>query len=147
MDLATWAGGFILLVVIIKVLAAFLVCDVAFNGTRPLNTMQLIILAVCLVLLLGCASDTTPAPPPNKPHLLAFCASWCHWCPTDEQLAEMQKRYPGVDICHIDIDEHPDWAKEYGVTKVPHFVFCGDFGCWTTGSLAEVKEWLSKWEQ
>jgi thiol-disulfide isomerase/thioredoxin len=62
----------------------------------------------------------------QRPKVLAFTASWCAPCQRAKP-ALVQVRAAGVDVQIIDIDEHPELARKYGIANVPTFIVyvCG----------------------
>ena len=57
--------------------------------------------------------------------VLAFTAKWCRACQRDKpQIEEMRKR--GVKVTEIDVDEHPELARQYKVTRLPTYIVLED---------------------
>lgn len=60
----------------------------------------------------------------NGFHLVDFYAEWCGPCkmlaPILEEMAD------SVDIIKINVDEHEDLAREYGVMSIPTLIFFKD---------------------
>lgn len=82
---------------------------------------------------------------PIKPRVLVFGAKWCQYCPTDQQLADLQHDYPDVEIIHVDVDRRPELAKQYHVKRLPTIIVCeddGKTGCFLFRSLRELRDWL-----
>ena len=74
-----------------------------------------------LMLLAGCENQ-----PPKEQHgcvrpkVIAFTAAWCGPCKQAKPFL-VQVEAAGVEVQVVDIDEHPDMARRYGVTSVPTF--------------------------
>ena len=84
--------------------------------------IPLLALIVLMTLIAGCKT-----PPEQRhqdgcqrPRVLAFTASWCTPCQRAKP-ALIQIRAAGAEVEIIDIDEHAELAKQYGVTSVPTF--------------------------
>jgi thiol-disulfide isomerase/thioredoxin len=92
----------------------------------------------CLIMASGCER-----PARTQPVVLIFSADWCQVCPNDAEIAQLMEDHPDIRVLTFNIDEHPALAAEYHVTSVPRFFLCGDFGCQTTTSFAELKDWLN----
>jgi len=93
-----------------------------------MNRRSGVIAAMLLALVAGCEA---PQQQQNqggcrRPKVLAFTASWCAPCQRAKP-ALIQVQAAGVEVEIIDIDDHPDLAKKYGVTSVPTFIVyvCG----------------------
>jgi thioredoxin 1 len=55
--------------------------------------------------------------------ILRFTASWCGPCKTlAAQIEDLQRDYPVPPVEVVDIDVHPEVAKDYGVRGVPTLV-------------------------
>jgi len=88
-----------------------------------MNRRSVLIAAMLLALVAGCEA---PQQQQNqggcrRPKVLAFTASWCAPCQRAKP-ALIQVQAAGVEVEIIDIDDHPDLAKKYGVTSVPTFI-------------------------
>ncbi len=83
-------------------------------------------LLVVLMLLAGCESPQQEQRGCRRPKVLAFTASWCAPCQRAKP-ALIQIQAAGVDVQIIDIDAHPDLARQHGITSVPTFIVyvCG----------------------
>jgi len=90
--------------------------------------LPLAALLVLLALIAGCVTPQERGQQGDcqRPTVLAFTASWCGPCERAKP-ALIQIQAAGVDVQIIDIDEHPDLARKYGVTSVPTFIvyICG----------------------
>ena len=73
--------------------------------------------------------NTCPVEPEkrcHRPKVVAFGADWCMWCRAGQpKLDALEKR--GVDVEHINIDEHADLANQNNVTSIPVYLVirCG----------------------
>lgn len=93
---------------------------------------------IALVVFAGC--EYTPVAPVvivNQPaprqhswedhgrHLVVFTIKSCPQCRADApQVDKIEKA--GVDVIHIDADEHPELAKKYGATRFPTYIAIED---------------------
>jgi thiol-disulfide isomerase/thioredoxin len=84
--------------------------------------IPLLALIVLLALIAGCKTPQEQRHQDGcqRPRLLAFTASWCTPCQRAKP-ALIQIRAAGAEVEIIDIDEHAELAKQYGVTSVPTF--------------------------
>ena len=59
-----------------------------------------------------------------SPVLLSFTAEWCEPCKWAEPIYdEVIKNFKGSMVIHkIDIDQHPEFAREYHVLSVPTII-------------------------
>ncbi len=69
-------------------------------------------------------------------HLVDFYADWCGPC---KMLGSVLESLDDVDIIKINVDEHPDLAKEYGVMSIP-LLFVYKDGKITNRQLGFIKE-------
>jgi thioredoxin 1 len=59
----------------------------------------------------------------NKAVLIDFFATWCGPCKMiAPKLEEMSKKYPGVIVVKVDVDEAQDIAEKYGIQAMPTFM-------------------------
>ncbi len=91
-------------------------------------------MAVVIALIVGCepVSPVLPPPPgheqpvdPNQgcepPKVLAFCATWCGPCQSAQPTLHWLEKQ-GIEVIHIDVDQHPELCQQYGVTSYPTFI-------------------------
>lgn len=95
-------------------------------------------IAAVFIAVTGCGSTDFPC----GAKVLIFHAKWCRWCPTSDEIDELQSQFPNCEVVVVDIDEHPDLKAEYHVTKVPRFFLCDDSGCQATTNFDELRQWL-----
>ena len=95
-------------------------------------------------LLIGCE-----AAPKTRPEVFVFHATWCHNCPTIQDIDRLANDYPDFLIVNVDVDEHPDlWGKvckKYAQKGVPFYVIVTerDYDCaYTTDSFADLEQAL-----
>ena len=63
----------------------------------------------------------------EKPVLLDFFASWCGPCRmVSPLLDEIARERPDIKVCKVDIDEHPELARQYQVMSVPTLMVVKD---------------------
>lgn len=103
----------------------------------------LILIAAVAILVLILVFGTTPREPEQMPELPAavlddpwfrehvlenprltvvdFTAPWCTFCRRmDPLLARLENDYPDrIEVVKVDVDEHPDLAKEFGAPPIP----------------------------
>lgn len=48
--------------------------------------------------------------------LVDFYADWCGPC---QRLVPLLEEIKGIDILKVNVDEHPDIAKNYGIMSIP----------------------------
>ena len=61
-----------------------------------------------------------------RPKVVAFGADWCQWCRAGQpKLDALEQR--GVDVEHINIDDHADLATQNNITSIPVYLVirCG----------------------
>ncbi len=51
--------------------------------------------------------------------LVDFYADWCGPC---QRLAPLLEEIKGIDILKINVDEHPEIAKSYGIMSIPTLI-------------------------
>lgn len=56
-------------------------------------------------------------------HLVDFYAEWCGPC---RMLGPILEEIEDIDIIKVDVDKHPDLAREYGVMSIPTLIFFKD---------------------
>ena len=56
-------------------------------------------------------------------HLVDFYAQWCGPC---KMLAPILEELEDIDIIKVDVDEHEDLARTYGVMSIPTLIFFKD---------------------
>lgn len=68
----------------------------------------------------------------GEPLVIAFGAAWCGPCRRlkQETLAheDVLAAARGVRVIEIDVDQHPELARAYGVTSIPDVVFVNSYG-------------------
>lgn len=68
--------------------------------------------------------DNNPVALGDKPVLLDFYAEWCGPCKMlGKVLDEYSNKHPELLIVKVDVDEHEDFVKEYGVTNLPTLIY------------------------
>jgi thioredoxin 1 len=89
--------------------------------------MKYLIALVAMIVLAGStlavAAERTDALPSQDTSIrvMAFTAKWCEQCQRDK--ADLKKlREQGVEIIEIDVDNDPEMADRYGVSRVPIYV-------------------------
>ena len=122
----------------------------------PRSFLVAVVLPLILVLLASIASSEQPVSVPVvrpvvrpvvvKPiprELLVFSASWCQPCQRLKP-AVVEIEATGVKVTRVDIDQHPDLARKYGVTSVPTmFVTVGNKTT-RTQDIDEVRRLLKR---
>lgn len=101
--------------------------------------------AVLYVNVIGpiVSHDPPVAEYPCGPKVLIFHAKWCQFCPTTEQINQLQTDYPGCEIVDVDVDKHPDLADEYHVKNIPRFFVLSEGAkAKMTTNMVELKRWL-----
>ncbi len=75
---------------------------------------------------------TVEAQTANKPLFLYFTATWCGPCQSLKSTtwadADVEKALSAYVPVKIDIDEHPDLARNYPSDGIPHFVIANGDG-------------------
>ncbi|MCL4855388.1 MAG: thioredoxin family protein [Bryobacteraceae bacterium] len=82
---------------------------------------RLLLAIAALTLLAGC--ENQPLKEQHgcvRPKVIAFTAAWCGPC-REAKPYLVQVEAAGVEVEIVDIDEHPESARQYGVTSVPTF--------------------------
>jgi len=88
----------------------------------------------------------------NKPLFLYFTADWCGPCQSLKQTTwadtDVEKALSKFVAVKIDIDAHPDIARQYPSEGIPHFVIAKSDGTAvrdTVGALppADFLDWLN----
>jgi|LakMenEpi03Aug12_release.lakeMendotaPanAssembly.Ray.scaffolds.fasta_scaffold402975_2 thioredoxin-related protein len=62
----------------------------------------------------------------NKQILAIFTADWCKYCDIMRQDMVDNRIGKGMIVAYIDIDKHPDVAKEYMVRTIPDYFIMKD---------------------
>jgi len=62
----------------------------------------------------------------NKPILAIFTADWCKYCHIMKNDILTNNVGKGMIVAYIDIDKHPDVAKEYMVKTIPDYFIMKD---------------------
>jgi len=56
--------------------------------------------------------------------MIKFYASWCGACQaTNKFYQELPKEYPQVKFYQIDVFQHRDVGKKYGIVSIPTFIY------------------------
>jgi len=77
-------------------------------------------LVLPLLCIAGCENSTPHTEPCTLTKVIAFTATWCGPCQRAHPfLARIETQ--GVEVQIVDIDQHPELARKYGVTSVPTF--------------------------
>ncbi len=56
-------------------------------------------------------------------HLVDFYAEWCGPC---KMLGPILEELENIDIIKVNVDEHEDLARKYGVMSIPTIIFFKD---------------------
>ena len=56
-------------------------------------------------------------------HLVDFYAQWCGPC---KMQAPILEQLEGIDVIKVDVDEHEDLARTYGIMSIPTLIFFKD---------------------
>lgn len=83
--------------------------------------MKWLISLAALALIISSMPEKQPATPDQvqKPEVLIFTATWCRPCKQQVPALKADYESRGYTVTLIDVDQHPDLAKEYGVTELP----------------------------
>lgn len=77
----------------------------------------------------------------DKPVLVDFFAHWCGPCKSmDPTIKEFAAEYKSrIDVLKVDIDQHSDLAKSYGIQSIPTLILFvdGDERKRTVGALSK----------
>jgi thioredoxin 1 len=112
---------------------------------KSLNLLALFVVGyMALECFHGCSETDWQSNFPCGPKVLVFHAKWCQFCPTTEEINQLQMDFLGCEIIDIDIDVHPDVAKEYHVKSIPRYFLCDATGCRTTTKMTELRQWLKE---
>lgn len=80
----------------------------------------------------------------NKRILVDFYATWCGPCKMQSQALEIANL--DIEILKVDVDNHPDLAREFGVMSIPTLILFdnGEIKHKNVGFTApdEIKKWL-----
>lgn len=60
--------------------------------------------------------------------LVKFGATWCPPCRAiDQQLSQLKVTHKGiVDVIQVDVDDHPELARQYNVSSIPRLILFQD---------------------
>ena len=60
----------------------------------------------------------------ERPALIDFYATWCGPCKMMEPILEKLSKEKDIKVIKVDVDQHEDLAREYGVMSIPNlFLF------------------------
>ena len=60
----------------------------------------------------------------NKSTIIEFWVNWCSHCQAMvPRYEEVSKKFNNVDFYRIELEQHPDLAKIFGVASFPTFIF------------------------
>lgn len=103
------------------------------NLSSKLNALVFMMLAAMGYVALSQPQDTPPPDDPwfrksvvEQPALVVvkFGAEWCGPCRMlDPELSQLGRSLGGLaDVVRIDVDEHPELARHYGVSGIPRLM-------------------------
>ncbi|HIQ31911.1 MAG TPA: thioredoxin [Methanothermococcus okinawensis] len=103
--------------------------------SRPgdsMRALQLLILLSLIALLSGCIdlgkgehSQKIIKDLEGKTVVIVFYADWCKYCKALEPtLNQLEKE--GIEIIRINVDEHPELARKFGIRGLPTVVYIKD---------------------
>ncbi|MBW9223865.1 thioredoxin family protein [Methanothermococcus sp. SCGC AD-155-E23] len=99
--------------------------------SRPSDNMRAYLLLILLTLFSGCidvGSDeylTEDLNLEGKTVVIVFYADWCKYCKALEPtLNQLEKE--GIEIIRINVDEHPELARKFGIRGLPTVLYIKD---------------------
>lgn len=110
----------------------------------PCLTIAILVLVIWGVLRLTQAIGENLEP--VKPRVLVFGASWCHACPSERALQQLQEDFPNVEVVHYDADMDTEQFEKYHIRTLPTLIVCGEKGCKVFNSLVALRAWLTNGE-
>jgi len=91
-------------------------------------------------------TDTAPraeALPPIQ--VVVWGAPWCHWCTKNKPELKRLHKSGRYVIMFINYDDHKDFAKAYGITKLPsYFVVENNRVVYKTNNLQSLKSYTPR---
>ena len=94
----------------------------------------LLILLSLITIFSGCIEDenngddqklTNDLNPEGKTVVIVFYADWCKYCKALEPtLNQLEKE--GIEIIRINVDEHPELARKFGIRGLPTVLYIKD---------------------
>ena len=120
-----------------------------------------VLLAVLCLLVLatvfGCIDGLHSMLPPgltpiaHQREVLVFHAPWCQFCPREEEIRQLQIDFPDYIVIDANIDDKPEVAKRYGVSRIPAFIVQEPpedgkviVVLYRTTSMSDLKLWLTR---
>ncbi len=104
-------------------------------GDMDSKLNAVVLIALCAAGYYFLRQPSAPIQPPNDPWfreqvvdqpglvLVKFGAPWCGPCRmVDAELDKLDAR--GVRVVRINVDQHPELARHYGVSSIPRIFLC-----------------------